>query len=166
MAQITVVIPAAARSSESTGSVMQAGAGPIDGLTISAGYAHLDGKYDADGDDIVETDLDGANISPDRLNLAASYAKGPLSARVQTQFYLARTFRGPGRDARNDFEGYTLLDGSVSLATDFGSFTLAAQNLLDKQYIDYNSDTQRPADNLRFFAGRGRSITIGWLGQF
>src|SRR3546814_5213609 len=69
---------------------------PIDGLTVSAGYAHIDGRFDADQDGAVDTDLDGANISPDRLNLAAAYAKGPVSPRVQTQFYLASSFRGPG----------------------------------------------------------------------
>ncbi|MBY0344720.1 MAG: TonB-dependent receptor, partial [Sphingomonadales bacterium] len=74
--------------------------------------------------------------------------------------------RFDGGDPRNDFAGYHLLDGSVTVATDFGSFTLAAQNLLDRQYIEYNSDTQRPADNLRFFAGRGRSVTLGWLANF
>jgi iron complex outermembrane recepter protein len=47
-----------------------------------------------------------------------------------------------------------------------GQISLSAQNLLNRQYIDYNSDTQRPTDNLRFFAGRGRSVTLGWLGRF
>ncbi len=40
----------------------------------------------------MDTDLDGTNISPDRLNLAADYAAGRFSARVQTQIYLSRTF--------------------------------------------------------------------------
>src|SRR3546814_12325973 len=51
---------------------------PIDGLTVSAGYAHIDGRFDVDQDGAVDTDLDGANISPDRLNLAAAYANGPV----------------------------------------------------------------------------------------
>lgn len=135
---------------------------PIEGLTLSAGYAHIIGRFDDDEDGVVETDLDGANISPDRLNLAAAYANGPFSARVQTQFYLARTFRGPGRDARNDFEGYNLTDAFVRYQTDFGGVSLAAQNLFDKQYISYASDTQRPTDNFFNFAGRGRSFTLGW----
>jgi iron complex outermembrane receptor protein len=139
---------------------------PIDGLTVSAGYAHLDGKYDADGDDIVETDLDGANISPDRLNLAASYAKGPLSARVQTQFYLARSFTGPMRDPRNDFEGYNLTDAFLRYQTRIGGISLAVQNLFDRQYIAYASDTQRPTDNFFNFAGRGRTFTLGWDYRF
>lgn len=139
---------------------------PVDGLTVSAGYAHLDGKYDANGDDVVDTDLDGANISPDRLNLAASYAKGPLSARVQTQFYLARSFKGIIRDPRNDFSGYALTDAFVRYQTGIGGISVAVQNLFDKQYISYASDTQRPTDNFFNFAGRGRSFTLGWDYRF
>lgn len=137
---------------------------PIPGLRLGFGYAHLDGRVDTDGDAIVNADLDGANIGPDRLNLWADYAIGPVSLGLQSRTHFARRF--DGGDPRNDFEGYHLLDGSVSVATGFGRFTLAAQNLLDRQYIDYNSDTQRPADNLRFFAGRGRSVTLGWLANF
>ncbi len=139
---------------------------PIDGLTLSAGYAHLSGRFDNDGDGVVETDLDGANISPDRLNLAAAYSKGPLSARVQTQFYLSRRFDGPARDPRNDFEGYTLTDAVVRYQTGIGGISLAVQNLFDKQYISYASDTQRPTDNFFNFAGRGRTFTLGWDYRF
>lgn len=139
---------------------------PIDGLTVSAGYAHIDGRFDADQDGAVDTDLDGANISPDRLNLAAAYANGPVSARVQTQFYLSRSFRGPGRDPRNDFEGYTLTDAFVRYQTSLGGISLAVQNLFDEQYISYASDTQRPTDNFFNFAGRGRTFTLGWDYRF
>jgi iron complex outermembrane receptor protein len=137
---------------------------PIPGLRLGLGYAHLDGRVDTNGDGIVNADLDGANIGPDRLNLSADYTAGPVSLRLQSRTHFSRRFEGG--DPRNDFEGYHLLDGSVTVATGFGNVTLAAQNLLDRQYIDYNSDTQRPADNLRFFAGRGRTVTLGWLGQF
>lgn len=139
---------------------------PIDGLTLSAGYAHITGRSDSDGDDIVDTDLDGANISPDRLNLAAAYAHGPLSARLQTQFYLSRTFNGMTRDPRNDFAGYTLTDAFVRYQTGLGGISLSVQNLFDKQYISYASDTQRPTDNFFNFAGRGRSFTLGWDYRF
>ncbi len=139
---------------------------PIDGLTLSAGYAHLNGRFDDDEDGTVDTDLDGANISPDRLNLAAAYAGGPVSARVQTQFYLARTFHGAGRDPRNDFGGYNLTDAIVRYQTSLGGVSLAVQNLFDKQYISYASDTQRPTDNFFNFAGRGRTFTLGWDYRF
>lgn len=139
---------------------------PIDGLTLSTGYAHLSGRSDTDDDGVVETDLDGANISPDRLNLAAAYANGPLSARVQTQFYLSRSFKGPNRDPRNDFGGYTLTDVLVRYQTGIGGIRLAVQNLFDKQYISYSSDTRRPTDNFDLFAGRGRTFTLGWDYRF
>lgn len=139
---------------------------PIDGLQISAGYAHLSGRYDSNADGTIDTDLDGANISPDRLNLAASFTQGPLSARLQTQFYLSRSFNGLVRDSRNNFEGYALIDASVRYETGIGTVGLSVQNLFDKQYISYASDTQRPTDNSFYFAGQGRTFTLGWDYRF
>ena len=141
---------------------------PIDGLRVAAGYAHLDGRYDSSvvPDGVVDTDLDGTNISPDRLNLSASYAKGPLSALVQTQFFLSRSFQGRVRDPRNDFGGYTVTDASVRYETGIGALSLSVQNLFDKFYIDYSSDTRLPTDNLSYFAGRGRAFTLGWDYRF
>ena len=148
---------------------------PIDGLKLNAGYAHIKGMFDSDAsrgapDGIVDTDLDGVNISPDRLNLSASYNKGPVSALVQTQFYLSRTFHAePGKpvpDQRNNFGGYNVTDASVRYQTAFGGLSLSVQNLFDKFYIDYSSDTRLPADNLAFFAGRGRTFTLGWDYRF
>ncbi|MFT3976164.1 MAG: TonB-dependent receptor [Sphingomonas bacterium] len=139
---------------------------PVEGLHANVGYAHLVGKYDSNGDGKVDTDLDGTNISPDRLNLAADYATGRLTARLQTQFYLARTFKGLVRDPRNDFGGYTLTDAYLRYQTGLGGFTLSVSNLFDKQYIDYSSDTRLPTDNLSYFAGHGRTFTLGWDARF
>lgn len=143
---------------------------PIDGLKVGVGYAHLNGRYDSDSanpDGIVDTDLDGTNISPDRLNLNASYNKGPVSALVQTQEFLSKTFHGKANpDQRNNFGGYTLTDASLRYQTGFGGLSFSVQNLFDKFYIDYSSDTRLPTDNLAFFAGRGRTFTLGWDYRF
>lgn len=145
---------------------------PIDGLKLGIGYAHLLGRYDADTnpDGKVDTDLDGVNISPDRLNLAASYVKGPFSARVQSQFYLSRTFHADAGkaqpDQRNNFGGYNVTDANVRYDTGIGALSLSVQNLLNTQYIDYSSDTRLPTDNLAYFAGRGRTFTLGWDYRF
>ncbi|MET0309600.1 MAG: TonB-dependent receptor [Sphingomonas sp.] len=153
---------------------------PIDGLRASVGYAHLDGRFDSDAvpDGKVDSDLDGTNISPDRLNLAADYATGRFSARIQTQFFLSRRFDGKARaidDANpahpqklfmNDFGGYVLTDAYLRYQTGFGGLTLSVSNLFNKQYIDYSSDTRLPTDNLSNFAGRGRSFTLGWDYRF
>jgi len=136
----------------------------VPGVKLSAGYAHLIGKADSNGDGKVDIDLDGANISPDRINIALNYAKGRLTARLQAQAYLERTFLGA--DPRNSFSGYTLLDGTIRYQTAFGGLSLAVQNLFDEFYIDYNTDTQQPTNNQRFFAGRGRTFTLGWDYRF
>jgi iron complex outermembrane receptor protein len=137
---------------------------PVEGLRAGVGYAHLAGKTDTNADNRVDTDLDGANISPDRLNLSLDYARGPVTARVQTGFYLSRSFRGLPRATR--FEGYNLTDAVVRYDTGFGGVTLAVSNLFDEDYITYNSDTVSVTDNLRFFSGRGRVFTLGWDVRF
>ncbi len=141
---------------------------PIEGLRLSVGYADLEGRYDSNTppDGIVDTDLDGTNISPDRLNLAATFERGRLAARLQSQFYLSRSFTGRIRDPRNDFGGYTVVDSYVRYDTGFGGLSLSVQNLLNAQYIDYSSDTRLPNDNFAFFAGRGRTFTLGWDYRF
>jgi len=153
---------------------------PIDGLKLNIGYAHLIGRFDSDAvpDGIVDSDLDGSNISPDRLNLAASYASGPFSARIQTQVYFKRRFDSKARAADdanplrplklsdNDFGGYTLTDANVRYQTGIGGISLSVQNLFNKQYIDYSSDTRLPTDQLSYFAGRGRTFTLGWDYRF
>lgn len=143
---------------------------PVPGLTLSAGYAHLIGRTDGsvDGIDEVDRDLDGANISPDRFNLAASYRQGALSARLQTQFFLSRKFeRKPGKyDDTYSFGGYNVTDLSLRYDTAFGGLTLSAQNIFDAFYIDYYTQTVRPTDNAHYFAGRGRNFTLGWDYRF
>lgn len=137
---------------------------PLPGLLVSAGYAALEGRTDSDADGLVDEDLDGANISPDRINLAADYTTGPFSARVQTRMYLSREFNDAA--TATDFEGYTLVDAFLSYQTSIGEFSLAAQNILDEAYITYDSDTVRVTDKSRFFSGRGRTFTLGWRGTF
>jgi iron complex outermembrane receptor protein len=137
---------------------------PLPGLALSASYAALDGRTDSNRDGAVDIDLDGSNIGPDRALLGVDYSAGPWTTRVQAQFYLERSFAGG--DPRNDFEGYELVDAFVGYAAPFGDITLSVQNLLDEQYISYFSDTVGPTDNLRYFAGRGRVVSLGLQKQF
>jgi iron complex outermembrane receptor protein len=53
-----------------------------------------------------------------------------------------------------------VFDAVALYETGFGAVSLGVQNLLDEQYISYFSDTQGPTDNLRYFAGRGRTATL------
>lgn len=142
---------------------------PVDGLKLGTGYAHLSGRTDSNKDDKVDIDLDGANISPDRVNLWASYNNGPVSARVQAGLYLDRKF--DGAPANTAFSGYTLTDAVLRYDLPrLGGITLAASNLFDVDYVTYNSQTIRSTvaatDNARFFTGRGRTFTLGWDYRF
>lgn len=134
------------------------------GLVLSAAYADLQGRTDGNNDGRLDVDLDGANISPDRLNVALDYSSGPVALRLAARSYLSRSFTG--QPAAADFAGYTLFDAYVAYRTSLGEFSVAAQNLTDKFYITYDSDTVRVTDNNRFFAGRGRTATLSWQGRF
>ena len=137
---------------------------PIEGLSVGAAYARTRGQTDSDEDGEVDVDLDGANIAPDRLNLYAAYENGPFDARLATRFYFERKFDDAGSDS--DFEGYTLFDAAVGYRFGKHRVSLSAMNLLDKYYVSYNSDTVAATDPTRFFAGRGRTLTLGLTSEF
>jgi iron complex outermembrane receptor protein len=127
-------------------------------FAVGGAYAHLDGRSDSNGDGSVDSDLDGANIAPDRLLLYVEARRGTVSGRLQGQKFFDRSF--DGQPAANSFEGYELVDLVVSWDAPVATFNLGVQNVLDEQYITYFSDTQAPTDNARYFAGRGRSVTL------
>ena len=137
---------------------------PLDGLRLGGAFASIKGRTDSDQDGDVDADLDGANISPNRLNLYAAYGDGPIDARLTIRKYFSREF--DGQPDANDFGGYTLFDAFLGYRLGRHRVALGVQNLTDKQYITYFSDTQGPADNLRFFAGRGRTFTLAVSSDF
>lgn len=138
---------------------------PLPGLRLSAAYSDIEGRTDSnDADTLVNNDLDGANISPNRVNLSADYRRGPFSARLQGRFYLSREFNDAATNT--DFEGYKLFDAYLAYRTGLGEVALAVQNLTDRFYVTYDSDTVAPSDNSRFYAGRGRTFTLSWRGAF
>jgi len=137
---------------------------PVPGLKLGFGYSHVTGRTDTNADGRRDADLDGANISPDRLNLNADYQRGRFSARVQGRYYLSRRFEG--QPAANDFAGYRLFDASVGYELGIGRVMLSVQNLTDTNYVTYFSDTQGPTDNARFYTGRGRNFTLSWQAAF
>ncbi|WP_435995249.1 TonB-dependent receptor [Brevundimonas sp. LjRoot202] len=136
-----------------------------DTLRLGGAYASLEGRSDTDDDGEVDRDLDGANISPDRLILwAETDVTDALSLRLQAGRYFEREFEG--QPAENDFEGYDLVDAVAVWRAGFGDVSLGVQNLLDEDYISYNSDTTRAGDDLSYFAGRGRTVTLGVTRRF
>ena len=136
------------------------------GLRLGGAFAALDGRYDSDGDDVVDRDLDGRNIAPDRLNL---FAEAPLVRGLRGRVQMSRLFdrQFDGGAPRFDFSGYTLIDAILSYDSGTaGRFTLGVANLLDKQYITYTSQTANFITNTSYSSGRGRAFTLRWQGSF
>lgn len=136
---------------------------PVEGLRFSGAYAMLNGRTDTDGDLVIDADLDGANISPDRINAAVDYETGPFAFRLQSRFYLERDF---DFSPAVSFDGYALADAFIRYAAPFGDITLSAANLFDNQYVTYNSQTVQPTSDTRFFAGRGRVLSLNYERRF
>ncbi|MEO1921601.1 MAG: TonB-dependent receptor [Sphingomonadaceae bacterium] len=136
------------------------------GHRLGASFAALDGRFDSDGDDIVDRELDGRNIAPDRLNaFVEGPIAGPLSGRLQVSRLFDRTFES--NDPKFNFDGYTLVDLILRYETEkVGDFSLALSNLLDEQYITYFSQTVTFVSDRDFVSGRGRAITLRWQGSF
>lgn len=137
---------------------------PLPGLKVGTGFAHVSGRTDTNGDGKMDADLDGANISPDRLNLNIDYSRGRFSARLQGRYYLSRRFQR--QPIANDFVGYRLFDAYVAYDLPIGRMMLSVQNLGNTDYVTYYSDTQGPTDNARFYTGRGRNFTLSWQAGF
>ena len=138
---------------------------PLAGLSLGGAYAHVSGQTDDDGDGSLESDLDGANISPDRLNLYADWERGPLSARVMMRNYFEREFDGPDVDPESRFQGYALFDAFVGYRFGRHRAMLGIENLTDRDYVTYYSDTVG-LDDLSYFTGRGRTFTLSLTSNF
>ena len=146
----------------------------IDGVEASAGwqvsdvhrlqasYAKLNGESDTDGDGKVDTDLDGANIAPDRYGLSwqANWTD-KLNTRLQANHYASRSFDTPGLD----FDGYSLVDASLGYALPVGKASLGIENLFNRDYMTYYAQAASIRDD-QYFAGRGRTFTLGYQVDF
>lgn len=131
---------------------------------VGLGYARANGRYDSDGDDRVDSDLPGINISPDRITTfwEQTWSDG-VSTRVQTSRSLDRDFDLKGvRVASTD--GYTTLDLQARFKLPLGQLNLGVENLFDEQYITYYS--QSTPRNDTYVSGRGRVFSASWSHRF
>lgn len=129
-------------------------------LSVGAAYSILDGQFDGNKDGILESDLGAADIGPDRVNLMVDINQGGrISGRLQSFTFMDEKFKNGAGVTTARFDGYTTLDGSVGFDLRTSRLTLSVSNLLDEQYITYYGQA---ATNLndRYFAGRGRTVTL------
>lgn len=128
----------------------------------------LRGRFDSNRDGEVDTDLDGLNISPGRVNLFVEGQPAPwFTTRLQVSTLRKRTVQGLAPPVRGrEFGGYTLADLSLGFPTAQGTIRVGIENLLDKQYVLYFSQVDTGAANDTFFGGPGRSFTLTFERRF
>jgi len=146
----------------------------IDGVEVSTGYnlnadhkltlawSHMRGRYDSDDNGSLDAKLDGLNIAPDRLIASWSVNwNAELSTFLQANWAMSKKFD----DEEKDFSGYTLVDAAIGYKLPRGQLSLGISNLLNKKYITYYSQSAS-VDPDRYFAGRGRTATLGYSLDF
>lgn len=131
---------------------------------IGVGYARGKGRYDSDGDDRVDSDLPGVNISPDRVTAFWDQTwNDRFSTRLQGSHAIDRNFDAKGvRVASAD--GYTTVDLQGRFKLPLGQLNVGIENLFDEQYITYYS--QSTPRNDTYVAGRGRVFNLSWSHRF
>lgn len=128
-------------------------------------YAETEGRYDSNADNRVDSDLDGTNISPDRLNLSwdRTWSEN-INSRLQVNYLFDRSVKNSSGATTNTFNGYTTLDLSADMAALGGVITFAVQNLTNEDYFTYYS--QSSPNDIRNFKGIGRSFNLGYQKSF
>ena len=131
---------------------------------LGLAYAATEGEYDSDGDDRVDSDLPGINVSPDRVTAFWTRDWSPgISTRLQASHAFDRSFDRRGVEVA-EFDGYTLVDLMARFALPVGTLDIGIENLLGEQYVTYYSQSTPRADT--YVAGRGRVLTLGWSHRF
>ncbi|MGC1509052.1 TonB-dependent receptor plug domain-containing protein [Ketobacter sp.] len=133
--------------------------------TVGLRSSFIRGEYDSDNDGTVDSDLSGANMSPNRLNLSWDRIWTDLiSTRLQMNHVYNRNFKDPYGVTETSFEGYTTVDLNSRFDLETGSIQFSIQNLTNTDYYTYYSQTL--GNNARNFKGLGRSYTLSYSLRF
>ena len=125
-------------------------------------YSYTKGRYDSDENGSLDARLDGLNVAPNRLIATWS---ADWNAQLKTFVQAQHAFRQSFDDRAKDFSGYTLVDATASYRLPKGELRLAVANLFDRDYITYYSQSAL-VEPKRYFAGRGRTLSLGYNLRF
>ena len=131
---------------------------------LGVAWATADGRYDSNQDNRLDSDLPGVNISPDRVTAFWEHDwTRTVATRLQASHADDREFESKG-DPAGAFEGFTTVDLQARIGLPVGTLSLGVENLFDRQYITYYSQTT-PSDE-DYVAGRGRVFSASWTHRF
>ena len=132
------------------------------------GYvAVIEGKSDRNGDGALDRRLPAINITAPKIGLHWDRSWSTrFSTRLQSMTLLRRS--DPDNVSAGDFGGYTLVDAIATLRVGRGEFSAGIENIFDRRYITYYSQTLTGAnaDDFNHFAGRGRMLSLRYRVSF
>lgn len=134
-------------------------------------YSRIRGKTATAEGKPLDVALGSSEQGPDKLVLGTNWAFSERgAARLQASRYYARRINEGRRLGRvnleENFSGYTVADLAVTYKSRWGDLGLGIENLLDKQYILYNTEANPAGTNSNYFAGRGRTFTLSYARTF
>ncbi|GAB3400066.1 TonB-dependent receptor [Massilia agilis] len=138
---------------------------PQRGVSLFGSYAVTDGKTAATQGAPLDLDLGARSQGPNKAVLGANWAWQPKAQlRVQASHLFDRDInigRKVGTsNLEEHFKGYTLVDLASNWETAYGKLGVAVENLFDRQYVGYYSQSAAATDAGNTYAGRGRTLSV------
>ncbi|MDQ1920271.1 TonB-dependent receptor [Massilia pseudoviolaceinigra] len=140
---------------------------PVKTVSVFGSYAVTDGKTAASQGAPLDLALSARSQGPDKGVLGANWQFAPKAQlRVQASHLRDRDInigRKVGTsNLEEHFKGYTLADMAVTFESGYGRIGVSVENVLDKQYVGYYSQSAAALDATGTFAGRGRTLALSW----
>jgi iron complex outermembrane receptor protein len=140
-------------------------------VSLFGSYSKTDGKTATTAGAPMDVALGARSQGPDKAVLGANWQWMPAaSLRVQATRLADRDInigRTVGTaNLEEHFRGYTLVDLSTSWDSPYGKLSAGIENLFDRQYIGYYPQSANYKEAASYFAGRGRTLSVGWSRTF
>ena len=134
-------------------------------------WATLDGKTAAAQGAPMDLDLGARSQGPDKSVLGANWTFRPQAQlRLQATHLRDRDINIGRRvgtsNLEEHFKGYTLVDAALTWDSAYGRFGLSLENMFDKYYVGYYSQSASAVDVNATYAGRGRTLALSWNRSF
>lgn len=144
---------------------------PLPAWSLFGNYSVTDGKTAASQGAPLDLSLGARSQGPNKGVVGANWVFMPKAQlRLQASHLRDRDInigRKVGTsNLEEHFKGYTLVDMAASWENSFGRFGVSVENLLDKQYVGYYSQSASATDATGTYAGRGRTLAVNYSRSF
>ena len=144
---------------------------PMKGWSMFGTWATTDGKTAASQGAPLDIDLGARSQGPDKAVLGTNWSFLPKAQLRLQATHLRDRDINPGRrvgtsNLEEHFQGYTLVDAATTWDSPYGRFGMSIENLFDRQYVGYYSQSAAAVDAANTYAGRGRTLALSWTRSF